>query len=47
MNSPLLVSLAVKLTTTLAATLWAALVATGMAPAPDGDATDQRDIRTW
>ncbi|MGU3405556.1 hypothetical protein [Methylobacterium brachiatum] len=47
MNSPLLVSLAVTLTTTLAATLWAALVATGMAPAPDGDATDQRDIRTW
>ncbi|MCB4804768.1 hypothetical protein [Methylobacterium brachiatum] len=47
MNSPLLVSLAVTLTTTLAATLWAALVATGMSPAPDGDAKDQRDIRTW
>ena len=47
MNSPLLISVAVALTTTLVATLWAILVASGMTPAPDSETQDGRDIRTW
>jgi hypothetical protein len=47
MNSPLLISVAVALTTTLVATLWAMLVASGMTPAPDSETQDGRDIRTW
>lgn len=47
MNSPLLVSVAVTLTTTLAATLWAILVAAGMSPAPEAEQHGRRDIRTW
>ncbi|CAM2944061.1 hypothetical protein JHFBIEKO_1448 [Methylobacterium mesophilicum] len=47
MNSPLLVSVAVTLTTTLVATLWAILVAAGMSPAPEAEQHGRRDIRTW
>ncbi|MCJ2094817.1 MULTISPECIES: hypothetical protein [unclassified Methylobacterium] len=47
MNSSLLVSVAVTLTTTLVVTLWAVLVATGMTPAPDTETRERRDIRTW
>ncbi|MHC2107710.1 MULTISPECIES: hypothetical protein [unclassified Methylobacterium] len=47
MNSPLLVSVAVTLATTLVATLWAILVAAGMGPVPEGEQHERRDIRTW
>ncbi|MDP4003194.1 hypothetical protein [Methylobacterium sp. NEAU K] len=47
MNSPLLVSVAVALVTTGMASVWAALVATGMRPVADTEPAERRDIRTW
>ncbi|MCJ2057909.1 hypothetical protein MKL09_15245 [Methylobacterium sp. J-048] len=47
MNAPFLISVAVTLTTTLAATLWAVLVAAGMTPAPDAEPRERGNIQTW
>jgi hypothetical protein len=47
MNAPLIVSAAVTLTTALLVAFWASLVATGMAPVPETEPQDRRDIRTW
>jgi hypothetical protein len=47
MTSPLLISVAVALVTTGAASLWAALVATGMEALSDTETAARRDIRTW
>ncbi|SFL89579.1 hypothetical protein [Methylobacterium pseudosasicola] len=47
MNASLIVSATVTLATALLAALWASLVATGMAPVPETEPQERRDIRTW
>lgn len=47
MNSPFLISVAVALVTTGAATLWALLVAADMTSLAEAEPAERRDIRTW